>query len=271
MSNFENSGSASSTDKEQSISEYIKLRGAEEVRQTTCDEICTLIDFILEKMGSEIGKKKTKSATAEVNAPNLLADNEDRNNIDIPVSVLQSAPDTYDIHYHLSGASSNGLHLLFFHDTKYRAYLSWRAVFEGYFFQLTERQAQAALRDLQEIYDSRRLPGIPKQKLEVMREIQEKHQAAVRISMAAARERGVRLGRPTEHSPEVRRIVVDMRRQSFSLRNIADRLTAEGYATPRGGKRWYGSTVRSILQSERLDREAQAAKARHTLPSQYKA
>ena len=53
MSNLESSVSAPSTNKEQSISEYIELRGAEEVQQTTCGEICTLRDSILEKMGSE--------------------------------------------------------------------------------------------------------------------------------------------------------------------------------------------------------------------------
>ena len=73
----------------------------------------------------------------------------------------------------------------------------------------------------------------------------------------AALDRGVRRGRPRKHSDEARRLVVDMRDAGFTLAQIADLLTREGVATPTGG-RWHASTVRSILNSARLDKEAAA-------------
>ena len=67
--------------------------------------------------------------------------------------------------------------------------------------------------------------------------------------------RGVRLGRPVEHSPAVRALVVQMRESGATLQAIADRLTDDGVATPRGG-RWHLATVKRILDSHRLDIEA---------------
>ena len=79
--------------------------------------------------------------------------------------------------------------------------------------------------------------------------------------MAAARARGIRLGRPVEHSPAVRALVVDMRESGATLQAIADRLTDDGVGTPRGG-RWHPSTVRTILRSHHLDIEASDARDR---------
>ena len=79
--------------------------------------------------------------------------------------------------------------------------------------------------------------------------------------MAAAKARGARFGRPVEHSPAARRLVVAMRESGATLQQIADRLTLEGVPTPRGG-RWHLSTVRSILTSHRLDVEACDARDR---------
>jgi DNA invertase Pin-like site-specific DNA recombinase len=82
-----------------------------------------------------------------------------------------------------------------------------------------------------------------------------------RHAMAAARARGIRLGRPVEHSAAVRDLVVKMRDDGATLQQIADRLTSDGEATPRGG-RWHPSTVRSILHSQCLDIEASKARER---------
>ena len=82
-----------------------------------------------------------------------------------------------------------------------------------------------------------------------------------REAMAAAKARGARFGRPVEHSPAVRALVVEMRESGATLQQIADRLTGDGVATPRNG-RWHPSTVRSILESARLDAEAFDAQAR---------
>ena len=52
-----------------------------------------------------------------------------------------------------------------------------------------------------------------------------------------------------------REIVVRMREEGASLKQIADRLTEdEKYKTPRGKDKWYPSQVRGILRSVELDR-----------------
>ena len=71
----------------------------------------------------------------------------------------------------------------------------------------------------------------------------------------------MRFGRPVEHSPAVRRLVVEMRESGATLQQIADRLTDDGVATLRGG-RWHLSTVKRILDSARLDAEACDARDR---------
>ena len=76
----------------------------------------------------------------------------------------------------------------------------------------------------------------------------------------AARARGTRLGRPVEHTPEVRRLVLEARDDGATLQQIADRLTREGHKTPRGG-RWHRSTVQKLLHRARLDAEPDDALA----------
>ena len=83
--------------------------------------------------------------------------------------------------------------------------------------------------------------------------------ARTREAMAAAKARGVRYGRPIEHSPEARRIVGEMRSAGATMQRISDRLTAEEIPTPRGGP-WRTSNVDGILRSLRLD-DAEAVQA----------
>ena len=82
----------------------------------------------------------------------------------------------------------------------------------------------------------------------------------IREAMAAAKARGVRLGRPVEHSPAVRALVVSMRESGATLQAIADRLTGDGAAvgisprcaasstatdsTSRPPTLWIGSSLR---------------------------
>ena len=79
--------------------------------------------------------------------------------------------------------------------------------------------------------------------------------ARTREAMAAAKARGARYGRPIEHAPEARHIVGEMRAGAATLQAIADRLTAEGISTPRGGP-WRTSNVDGILRSLRRGRRS---------------
>ena len=79
--------------------------------------------------------------------------------------------------------------------------------------------------------------------------------ARTREAMAAGKARGARYGRLIEHAPEARHIVGEMRAGAATLQAIADRLTAEGISTPRGGP-WRTSNVDGILRSLWLDAEA---------------
>jgi hypothetical protein len=56
-----------------------------------------------------------------------------------------------------------------------------------------------------------------------------------------------RTGRPPAVPPEVVQRIREARSAGLSLRQIADRLNAEGTPTAHGGRRWWASTVRSVL------------------------
>ena len=80
--------------------------------------------------------------------------------------------------------------------------------------------------------------------------------------MAAAGGRVTRRGRNVQQSGAAREIVVAMRDSGASLREIAQHLESLGIKTATE-KRWHSSTVRSILNSDRLDKAAsRAAEAR---------
>src|SRR5262245_53626002 len=64
---------------------------------------------------------------------------------------------------------------------------------------------------------------------------------------AQPRRKPERTGRPPAVEPEVADRIRRMRVAGLSLRQIADRLNADGTPTAHGGERWWASTVRSVL------------------------
>jgi DNA invertase Pin-like site-specific DNA recombinase len=66
-------------------------------------------------------------------------------------------------------------------------------------------------------------------------------------ALAERRRQGVRLGRPRVMDEEVVARIVAEREAGHTLAFIADHLNADGVPTARGGRRWYDSTVRSVL------------------------
>jgi DNA invertase Pin-like site-specific DNA recombinase len=76
-----------------------------------------------------------------------------------------------------------------------------------------------------------------------------------RDGLAKARKHGTRsgrpIGRPTQIDPAVAQRIVDMRmREGLSANAIARRLTEDGVPTPRGGTRWYPTTVADVFARE---------------------
>lgn len=80
-----------------------------------------------------------------------------------------------------------------------------------------------------------------------------------RDALAAKRAQGHRLGRPVTLPDRVRERIADQRAAGATLREIADRLTADGIATAQGGARWWPSTVAAVLRSLDLDTGVAAA------------
>ena len=64
---------------------------------------------------------------------------------------------------------------------------------------------------------------------------------------ARPRRQPQRTGRPRTIAPDVVQRIRDAREAGLSLRQIADRLNADGAPTAHGGTRWWASTVRSVL------------------------
>ncbi|WP_091094462.1 recombinase family protein [Micromonospora citrea] len=69
----------------------------------------------------------------------------------------------------------------------------------------------------------------------------------VSAGMAAARDRGVRLGRPPAPVPPSAVRAAKLRGEGLSLAAIAERLNAEQVPTPSGKGTWAKSSVKYVL------------------------
>src|SRR5262249_55878298 len=63
-----------------------------------------------------------------------------------------------------------------------------------------------------------------------------------------------RPGRPAAVEPDIVERIRRARASGLSLREVADRLNAEGTPTAQGGARWWPSTVRSVLSRSGRER-----------------
>jgi DNA invertase Pin-like site-specific DNA recombinase len=64
-------------------------------------------------------------------------------------------------------------------------------------------------------------------------------------ALAAAKAKGVRIGRPGLQDPQVVRRIRRERKAGLTYRSIADRLNAGSVPLPGGGQRWHPNSVRS--------------------------
>jgi DNA invertase Pin-like site-specific DNA recombinase len=78
-----------------------------------------------------------------------------------------------------------------------------------------------------------------------------------REGMAAKRQQGVRLGRPTTLPEDIRQRIADERADGATFAAIAAGLNEDKIPTARGGLTWYPSTVKSVCVS--LEHDAFAA------------
>jgi hypothetical protein len=98
---------------------------------------------------------------------------------------------------------------------------------------------------------------------EVARLVRDETSRLVRAALAAKKRAGARLGRPSRIAPEVLAKVADLRARGFTLQAIANELNAVGAVTASGRVGCWGtSSIQSALETERLDREADAARCR---------
>ncbi len=68
-----------------------------------------------------------------------------------------------------------------------------------------------------------------------------------REALAAARARGVQLGRPVEVDGQVVELILGLHRRRWSARAIGRHLETEKIPAPRGGSSWYPATVAGII------------------------
>lgn len=80
-------------------------------------------------------------------------------------------------------------------------------------------------------------------------------------ALQAKKAKGARLGRPVTLDPKVRARIVRERKAGRSFQVIAEKLTADGIPTARGG-RWHAETVRGIVGSVSLDAQVRQIQQR---------
>lgn len=69
-------------------------------------------------------------------------------------------------------------------------------------------------------------------------------------AMAVKKAQGVRMGRPSAISQEVRTFIRSQRSQEVSLAKIAEHLNERAVPTGHGGVKWYSSSVRAALLAD---------------------
>lgn len=72
-------------------------------------------------------------------------------------------------------------------------------------------------------------------------------------ALAVRRAQGVKIGRPSGISPQLRTRIKGMRTRGWTLQRIADTLTAEGVKTAQGARRWYPSTIAQVIGERQED------------------
>jgi DNA invertase Pin-like site-specific DNA recombinase len=80
-------------------------------------------------------------------------------------------------------------------------------------------------------------------------------------ALQAKKRQGARLGRPVQTPIAVRRRVQRQRDRGWTYARIAERLNRDGVPTAQGGECWRESTVRNLLRTIALDRQAQQTSA----------
>lgn len=79
-----------------------------------------------------------------------------------------------------------------------------------------------------------------------------------REALAAKRERGQRLGRPSQLTPQLCERVLTLRQEGWTYQSIAALLNSEGLPTARGGT-WGVSSIQSALATAKLNARAKSA------------
>lgn len=74
--------------------------------------------------------------------------------------------------------------------------------------------------------------------------------ARTREGMAQRKAEGVHVGRPRVMDEAARDRVLALRGEGLAMGKIADRLNSEGVTTAHGGRKWYASTVKCVLDAQ---------------------